>query len=60
MIIPGLVATEFVGRMHNDFEKAKESYSTLECLQAQDIADTVLHMINAPPRVEVSRDSYIS
>ncbi|RXG55775.1 Dehydrogenase/reductase SDR family member 11 [Armadillidium vulgare] len=54
MISPGIVETEFVGRMQNDFEKAKEHYSALESLQAEDIANTVLHIISAPPRVEIN------
>ncbi|RXG61337.1 Dehydrogenase/reductase SDR family member 11 [Armadillidium vulgare] len=54
MVSPGIVETEFIGRMQNDFEKAKEHYSALESLQAEDIANTVLHIISAPPRVEIN------
>ncbi|CAH1263761.1 DHRS11 [Branchiostoma lanceolatum] len=53
-ISPGRVETEFIPRIYKDDpQKAIDLHSAMECLQAKDIADTVLYVLGAPPHVEV-------
>ncbi len=54
-INPGLVETEFSEvRFKGDQEKAATVYSKLDALQPQDIANTILFMINAPVQVTIA------
>ena len=54
-IHPGLVETEFSEvRFKGDQEKAATVYSQLDALQAEDIANTILFMINAPEHVTLA------
>ncbi|XP_035664912.1 dehydrogenase/reductase SDR family member 11-like [Branchiostoma floridae] len=54
-ISPGLVETEFAVRQNKDDpQKARDQYASIECLQAKDIADTVLYVLGAPPHVEIN------
>ena len=54
-IHPGLVETEFSEvRFKGDREKAATVYSQLDALQAEDIANTILFMINAPEHVTLA------
>jgi 3-hydroxy acid dehydrogenase/malonic semialdehyde reductase len=54
-IHPGLVETEFSEvRFKGDQEKAASVYSQLEALQAEDVANTILFMINAPEHVTLA------
>ncbi|MDG2492496.1 MAG: SDR family NAD(P)-dependent oxidoreductase [Flavobacteriaceae bacterium] len=54
-IHPGLVETEFSEvRFKGDQEKAAAVYSQLEALQAEDVANTILFMINAPEHVTLA------
>ena len=54
-IHPGLVETEFSEvRFKGDQEKAAAVYSQLEALQAEDVANTILFMINAPENVTLA------
>ena len=54
---PGVVETEFVERMIGKDQggevQAKQFYSSFKAIQAQDVADTVLHIISAPKHVQV-------
>jgi 17beta-estradiol 17-dehydrogenase / 3beta-hydroxysteroid 3-dehydrogenase len=53
-ISPGMVKTEFASRLHNDKELADKIYSSIECIQSEDIAQVVLNVIKMPPHVEVN------
>jgi len=53
-ISPGLVATDFQAAMYpDDLEKAAAITSAFDCLQAQDMADTVLHILAAPKHMQI-------
>ena len=49
-----MVATEFVQNMTGDATAAAEVYGTLDCLKAEDVAASVMHVITAPAHVEVN------
>ena len=52
---PGLVETEFSKvRFKGDVNRAKSVYSQLEALQAEDIANTIAFMVNAPKHVTIA------
>ena len=54
-VAPGMVETEFsLVRFSGDEEKAKEVYKNLKPLSAEDIAKTVLWMVEAPEHVNVA------
>ena len=54
-IQPGAVATEFSEvRFKGDSEKADKVYEGYDALQADDIADLVSYIINAPERVSIA------
>lgn len=54
-IQPGAVATEFSEvRFKGDNEKAAKVYEGYDALQAEDIADLVSYIINAPERVSIA------
>ena len=52
-ISPGFVETEFAEVYHGDAEKAKETYSQYRVLDPQDIASTVLHMLQLLKHVQI-------
>ncbi|MEP7103763.1 MAG: SDR family NAD(P)-dependent oxidoreductase [Candidatus Dojkabacteria bacterium] len=53
-IEPGMAETEFsVTRFKGDIEKAKKVYEGTRSLQAEDIANTILWIINQPLRVNI-------
>ncbi|GBO07888.1 Dehydrogenase/reductase SDR family member 11 [Araneus ventricosus] len=54
-ISPGLVQTEGIDvfRSKDPAEKARDAISSMKILQVQDIAESVLHILRAPPHVEV-------
>ncbi|TOF82810.1 short-chain dehydrogenase, partial [Vibrio parahaemolyticus] len=52
-ISPGVVETEFAGRMNKNEAEGKKFYKNLECLQADDIASSVIHILAAPPHVQI-------
>ncbi|KAB7506260.1 Dehydrogenase/reductase SDR family member 11 [Armadillidium nasatum] len=54
IICPGAVVTEFGTRMYNDEEKGNELFTAFKCLQAEDIARSVLHIISSPAHVEIN------
>ncbi|KAB7500687.1 Dehydrogenase/reductase SDR family member 11 [Armadillidium nasatum] len=54
IISPGAVETEFAPRMFNDPGKGRQFYSAFKCLQAEDVARSVLHIISAPAHVEIN------
>ncbi|RXG56135.1 hypothetical protein Avbf_07220 [Armadillidium vulgare] len=54
IICPGAVVTEFGPRMYNDEEKGNELYNAFKCLQGEDIARSVLHIISSPAHVEIN------
>lgn len=52
-VSPGCVETEFGPRMAKDEEAGKKIYGQLKCLQADDIAASVIHILAAPPHVQI-------
>ncbi|XP_066279927.1 dehydrogenase/reductase SDR family member 11-like [Branchiostoma lanceolatum] len=53
-ISPGIVETEFATRMNKDDpQKGRDLYASIKCLQAKDIADSVLYILGAPPYMEI-------
>lgn len=54
-ISPGIVETEFFTRLYKDKPEAADTvYSSIECLQANDIADAVTYILRMPPHVDVN------
>lgn len=53
-ISPGIVETEFAKKYHQSAEKAQETYSQFEVLQADDIANAVAYVLSQPKHVEVN------
>ena len=53
-ISPGIVETEFAEKYHQSTEKAQETYSQFEVLQANDIANAVAYVLNQPEHVEIN------
>jgi 3-hydroxy acid dehydrogenase/malonic semialdehyde reductase len=55
-IEPGLVETEFaLVRFAGDGEKAAQVYQGIECMQPEDIADSIFWCASMPERVNVNR-----
>ena len=52
-VSPGIVATGFCQNMTGDAEAAAKLYGSLECLKAEDVAASVMHILTAPAHVEV-------
>lgn len=52
-VSPGLTETEFAANYHQSPEKADEIYNRFPVLQPQDIADTVAHILQQPPHVQI-------
>lgn len=53
---PGMAETEFsIVRFHGDTEKAKKVYEGFEPLHAEDIADCILFIVNAPRHVNIAQ-----
>ncbi|XP_076461356.1 dehydrogenase/reductase SDR family member 11-like [Babylonia areolata] len=52
-VCPGLVETEFLYRQSNK-ESASSVYSSIKCLQPEDIRDSILYILDAPPHVEIN------
>lgn len=51
---PGLVETEFsYVRFRGDQERAGQTYRDVDALQPEDVAEAVMHVLNAHPRVNV-------
>ncbi|XP_050724047.1 uncharacterized protein LOC127002278 [Eriocheir sinensis] len=55
-ISPGVVETEFAVNCHlvEDASAAKKYYEELGCLSPEDITATLVHLLSAPPHVQVS------
>lgn len=53
VISPGFVETEFAERFSGDAEAARATYSRFPCLQSEDIAATILHLLSQPAHVEL-------
>jgi 3-hydroxy acid dehydrogenase / malonic semialdehyde reductase len=54
-IHPGLVETEFsLVRFKGNQEKAGQVYKGMQPLRAEDIADIILYVLNAPPHVQLA------
>ncbi|KFM74136.1 Dehydrogenase/reductase SDR family member 11, partial [Stegodyphus mimosarum] len=46
-ISPGVVETDFFFRMNEDKEKTEAFYQSMKCLQAKDIADSVVYILQS-------------
>ncbi|KAK7498517.1 hypothetical protein BaRGS_00010177 [Batillaria attramentaria] len=53
-VCPGVVETEFFERMFGDQDKAEAMISRFKCLKAEDVKDSILYILDAPPHVEVT------
>ncbi|MBE9064652.1 SDR family NAD(P)-dependent oxidoreductase [cf. Phormidesmis sp. LEGE 11477] len=53
-VSPGIVETEFAEKYHQSAEKAQETYSQFPVLQADDIAKSVIYLLQQPQHVEVN------
>ncbi len=52
-ISPGFVETEILNESRG-VEAAKQFFSTVRCMQPEDIAESVLYILGAPPHVQVT------
>lgn len=52
-ISPGYVETEFHGRYFQDEDRAQATYRRYPVLQPDDVARSVLHVLAAPPHVQI-------
>ena len=52
-ISPGLVKTQFMGVMLKDEELAEHVHANNVSLEAEDVANSVLHILTQPAHVEV-------
>ncbi|XP_052257591.1 dehydrogenase/reductase SDR family member 11-like isoform X2 [Dreissena polymorpha] len=52
-ISPGLAKTEFMYRHLQDSSLADQVYSRFETMTAEDITDSLIYALSAPPRVQV-------
>lgn len=52
-VSPGFVQTEFHEGYFGSRERAQETYSRFDVLQARDVARTVIDLVAAPPHVQV-------
>ncbi|MGB5809964.1 MAG: SDR family NAD(P)-dependent oxidoreductase, partial [Polyangiales bacterium] len=50
---PGFVETEFAEVYHGSASAAEHTYGRFKVLDAVDVASTVLHVLEAPPHVEI-------
>ena len=54
-ISPGLVETEFSFVMNKGNErKAEDTYKSIQCLQAEDMADHVKYILHTPKHVQIT------
>ena len=55
-IMPGLVRSGFAGQRLGDEQQAEDFYDSFEqCLQPQDVAETVLYALQQPRHVEIAQ-----
>ena len=52
-VSPGFVETEFAEAYHGSAEAAAKTYGRFKVLEAQDVAATVLHVLEAPAHVAI-------
>ncbi|XP_076461330.1 dehydrogenase/reductase SDR family member 11-like [Babylonia areolata] len=52
-VCPGVVQTEFLTSNFSE-EFAKTIYSSMKCLQPEDVRDSILFIMDAPPHVEIN------
>ncbi|MEM9195128.1 MAG: SDR family NAD(P)-dependent oxidoreductase [Myxococcota bacterium] len=52
-VSPGFVETEFAEHYHQSAERARETYRRYPVLQAEDVAETVFHVLSAPSHVQI-------
>ncbi|MPC73253.1 Dehydrogenase/reductase SDR family member 11 [Portunus trituberculatus] len=53
-ISPGLVETEFIMRTGRSPEAARQLYQEMPSLQPDDVTDSLIHALSAPPSVQVN------
>lgn len=54
MVSPGLIKTEFAETKLGSKEQAEDLYSTNPHLLPEDVAESVLYILSAPPHVDVN------
>ncbi len=54
LVSPGLVETEFAQRLYESEQKASETYSSIPCLQSEDIAQIIIDILKMPIHVEIN------
>lgn len=52
-ISPGFVETEFAQKYHRSEEMAEQIYGQYKTLQAKDIADQILYILQCPPHMQI-------
>jgi len=52
-VSPGYVETEFIEKYHRSADAARDIFERFEVLQADDVAATVLHILEQPEHVQV-------
>lgn len=52
-VSPGFVETEFAEIYHGSHDAAAQTYGRFKVLESEDVAATVLHILEAPPHVAV-------
>ncbi len=52
-ISPGFVETEFAALYHRSEDVARETYGRFPVLQPEDVANSVWHVLSAPPHVQI-------
>ena len=52
-ISPGLVETEFAPTMHKDTPGKAEELNSIPCLQAEDMAQHVKHILEVPKHAQI-------
>ena len=52
-VSPGFVRTEFAEVFWGDPARAAQTYDAYDVLEPEDVADTVVHVLGAPPHVQI-------
>ena len=53
-ISPRLVETEFAFHLYPERpEEAQKIYDSVQCMQSEDVSESLIYMLSAPPRLQV-------
>lgn len=53
-----MVKTEIVERLYKDKERAEQYFASIPHLQPEDIAESVVYVLSAPPHVQVGSGTF--